>query len=116
MILISGQIEALNTRKDKTIKITIGTQEMNPNEFAELFSLNQQFAYIGIKPEPFINNEIEIIESLKTEYDELKSPAQRLRGILYRIFEQNPDGFKDFNSYYIHKMEKLCDHFKNQLV
>jgi hypothetical protein len=53
---------------------------------------------------------------LKTEYDELKSPAQRLRGILYRIFEQNPDGFKDFNSYYIHKMGKLCDHFKNQLV
>jgi len=116
MIMISGQIEALTTRKDKTIKITIGTQEMNPNEFAEVFSMNQQFCYIGIKPEPFTKDETETIESLKTDYDEIKSPAQRLRSILYRNFEQSPNGYKEFNSYYIAQMETLCNHFKGKLI
>lgn len=116
MIMISGQIETLTTRKDKTIKITIGTQEMNPNEFADIFRLNQQFCYIGIKPEPFTKDESATIDSLKTEFDEVKSPSQRLRSILYKNYEQENLGYKDFNSYYVGQMEILCNHFKSKIL
>jgi len=115
MILIAGQIESLATRKDKTIRLTIGTQELSPAEAAEVFQLNQQFCYIGLKPEPFTSNESDTIESLKTDYDSIKSPSQRLRAILYRNFEFNSEGYKDFNLYYIAKIDKICEHYKSKL-
>ena len=115
MILISGQIEALSTRKDKTIKIIFGSQELSPNEFTELFKLNQAFCYVGIKEEPFIKDEVSLLDNLRTDLDNLKTPSQRLRGILFRNFEQDNKGYKDFNSYYIAEMELISNHYKSKL-
>ena len=115
MIMIAGILEGLTTRKDKTIKLSFGTQELSPNEFAEVFKMNQQFCYIGLKPEPFSKIETDSIDSLKAEYDDMKSPSQRLRAILYRNYEQDNQGYKDFNTYYIGQMETICNHFKSKL-
>ena len=52
MILLPAQIESITTRKDKTVKITIGTQELTPADAAKIFYLNQQFCYMALKPEP----------------------------------------------------------------
>lgn len=116
MIKLSGQIESLSTRKDKTIKLSIGTQELTPSEAAEVFQLNQQFCYIGIKAEPFTAEETDIIDSLKTDFDNIKSPSQRLRAILYVNYQQNYEGFKDFNSYYLFIMDKISEHYKSKLI
>ena len=42
MILLPAQIESIASRKDKTVRITIGTQELTPAQAAELFQLNQK--------------------------------------------------------------------------
>lgn len=115
MIVLAGQIESIASRKDKTVKVSLGTQELTPNQAAELFSLNQQFCYLAIKNESFTNDEVIQIDNLKTELDSIKSPSQRLRNILYRNYEQDNQGYKDFNTYYIGSMEKICEHFKNKL-
>ena len=116
MILIAGQLENLTTRKDRTIKLSLGTNELTPNECADLFKLNQQFCYVAIKAEPFISNELEALESLKTDLDTQKTPSQRLRSILYVYYEQNNKGYKDFNTYYFAEMEKICEHYKTKLI
>lgn len=115
MILITGQVESIASRKDKTIKLTIGTQELSPKQASDVFLLNQEFCYFGIKIEPFHKLEEEIIDNLKTEYKESKSPSQRLRSILYKNFEQNPEGYTDFNNYYVSKMDLICNHYKSKL-
>ena len=115
MILITGIVEGMSTRKDKTIRLTIGTNELNPSQTSDLFQLSQQFCYLGIKAEPFQRDETDLIDSIKTDLDNLKTPSQRLRGILYRNFEQDCKGFQDFGSYYISEMDKICEHYKNKL-
>lgn len=115
MILIGGQIEGINSRKDKTIKLTIGTQELSPNQFGQIFELHQSFCYLGIKKEPFTKDESDALESLKADYANAKTPSQRLRGILYLNFQNDAEGYNDFNSYYLSKMESICEHFKSKL-
>ena len=115
MILISGIIEGLSTRKDKTCKLVVGTNELNPAQMSDLFNLNQQFCYLGMKKEPFTKDESDLIESLKTDLDTLKTPSQRLRGILYRNFEQDDKGYRDFNTYYLAEMDRICEHYKQKL-
>jgi isopentenyldiphosphate isomerase len=114
MIVLPAQIESIASRKDKTIRLTLGTQELSPNTSAQLFSMNQDFCYIAIKTESFLQNELNIIDDLKADMN-AKTPSQRLRNILYRNFEQNNEGYKDFNTFYISMMEKICEHYKNKL-
>lgn len=115
MIIIGSVIEGMTSRKDKTMKLTIGTQELSPDQAATIFGMNQQFCYVAIKKENFTAEETDMIESLKTELDSQKTPSQRLRGILYRNYEQHSEGYADFSTYYQAKMDKLCEHFKSKL-
>lgn len=115
MITIAGQIESISTRKDKTLKVTIGTQELSPSETGAVFNLNQDFCYFGIKQEPFTKDEEDTIDNLKTDYENLKTPSQRLRGILYVLYNQDNKGYKDFTTYYVAEMDRICEHFKSRL-
>jgi len=40
-VLIQAQIENVSTRNDGTIKLTLGTQELNKETFGELFEISQ---------------------------------------------------------------------------
>ena len=114
MILIGGQIESISTRKDKTIKITIGSQELTPNQSTDIFLLNQAFCYIGFKIEPFTQSEEVLIAGLKSEINQ-KTPSQRLRSILYKLYEQDNKGYKDFGTFYAVEMERIIEHYKTKL-
>lgn len=115
MILLAGQIESIATRKDKTLKVTIGTQELNPAQATDVFSLNQSFCYIGLKAEPFSKNESELLDSLKSDLEHQKTPSQRLRSVLYINYEQDNKGYKDFGTFYAAEMERIIEHFKTKL-
>lgn len=114
MIIIGGQIESIATRKDKTLKVTIGTQELNPNQASDVFQLNQNFCYIGLKVEPFTQSEEVLIGGLKSEVNQ-KTPSQRLRSIFYKLYEQDNKGYNDFGTFYAAEMEKLIEHYKNKI-
>ena len=114
MILLAGQIESIATRKDKTLKVTIGTQELNPAQASDVFSLNQQFCYIGMKIEPFTQSEEVLIAGLKSEINQ-KTPSQRLRSLLYVYYEQDNKGYKDFGTFYAAEMERIIEHFKTKI-
>jgi len=115
MLTIPAQIEAVNTRKDRTLKLTIGTQELSPAQTAELISMNQNLCYLVIKPEYFAQSELDKIEQLKTDFDNQKSYSQRLRAVLYLNWQQNNEGFTDFLNYYINFMDKIINNLKNNL-
>lgn len=114
--LITAQIESIRTLKDGTLKVNLECQEMPNGTEAKLLSLRGKVlkAYLsdeGILPD--VMNEIDKTEI--REEDAGKSPSQRLRGVFYRIWEQDnkPGIFEDF---YRGKMSRLIDHFKDQLI
>jgi hypothetical protein len=61
--------------------------------------------------------ELEDINNIKVEFDDGgKSPAWRLRAVLYRNWEQSAEGFDTFEMYYKSKMEKFINHLKGTLL
>ena len=116
MILISGILDTINSLKDKTVKLTFSLNELTPEKIGEVWSCLNQFVYLGIKIEPFKQEEENLIESLEADFeDKKKSPAQRLRGIFYRLWQQESEGYEDFGRYYEFKMNKVSEHFKAKL-
>ena len=115
-LILPGIIENITTRKDKSWKVTIGTNELTPEQRAKLTDLVQEFCYVALKKEPFKQKEEQVIEQLQSELDfSGKSPSQRLRGILYLNWKQDPQGFNDQNTHYLHHMDKICVHYKSKL-
>ena len=116
MIIIPAQIESIKSRKDKTTAIVIGTNEITPSVAGQLFNLQSSFVYCALKEEEFATNEKEILDELKADFEiERKSNGQRLRNVLYKLYEQDKEGFLTFAKYYDHKMEQLINHFKSKL-
>lgn len=116
-VLIPAIYEGSRDLKDRTKKLTFQTNEITPDQAANLQSMVQSFIYLAIKPEEFTKEQVSTINDLKSDYDDFgKNPSQRLRAVLYRLWEQSNEGYKDFNLYYQYKMEGFITHLKSKLL
>ena len=118
LLTIPCAIESVATRKDKTIRVVIGTQELSPAQMTELMS--QWIGGIGVmafKGEQFNYNDEEMLNAIKIDAAELggKTPSQRLRSSLFVLFEHNNEGHQDFNTYYASMMERFIDMVKKRI-
>ena len=116
MISLPVILEGVASRADKSWKLIFGTQEITPEEVANIASMQQNICYLAINPNPFTSKELEIIKNTKAELaDTGKSHSQRLRGVLYVAWEADPLGYENFHDYYIIQMDKIINHFKSKL-
>lgn len=113
-LLLDLYFQSLSTLADGSIKLSLTTQELQPEEVAQLFSLRRQTIKGALKKDNAFTEE-ELREIIETPVEKIngKTPSQRLRAVLYRIWEQNPS--EDFETYYGAKMEKVIDHYKTLL-
>lgn len=117
MIIIPAVYQGSRDLSDRTKKLTFGTNEVTPEQAAGLQMMVQSYVYLAIKEEPFTGEQQELISDLKNDIDAFgKSPAQRMRGVMYRIWEQKNEGYADFNLYYTFKMEQFINHLKTKLL
>lgn len=116
MKTIAVTIDSLRSRKDKTWSITLGTQELTPEDATEIMKLNGKLCFAGFKIDPFTQQEQDLIESLEGTPDlNAKSLSERLRNVLYVWWNQSPQGFKEFKDFYEHYMGKYIDNIKGKL-
>lgn len=114
-ILFDATLEGLSTRMDKTIKVTIGTQEMNSEQAAKLFGLRGNFCKVLISDSSIEQKEVEQVDTLPIKDESNgKSNSQRLRSILFILWQQS--GSKaTFDVFYNSKMNEIIEHFKSKL-
>lgn len=113
-IVLTGTIEQISTRLDGTIKLVWGTNEMDSTEASKLFELRGKFCKAlltdtGISPlEDKLLEETKIVDGKK-----VKTKSQRLRAVLFRVFELS--GEPDFDVFYNNQLEIIIEHFKKKL-
>lgn len=109
---IAGQIDNVNAKKDRTLSIKFGTQELSAEYSSYLLSLMGSVVWLGIS-ETVIEtlNVPDVVPDMKGE----KSPSQRLKAIIYKIWELKTDQKETFPRYYESYMFKLCESLKTKL-
>lgn len=113
-IMLPAYVENVTTRKDKTVKITIGTQEISPEKAGQLFNLMNSLSVMYISPKEIDDSEIEKVDKVNPDLGG-KTQSQRLRNVLFKLYEQDREGFSDFNNYYHNKTEAIITHFKGKI-
>lgn len=113
IIILPTIIDKISTLKDGSLKITVVTQELKPEEMAILFEYRNKQVYTAFKEAPINADELDIKETL-TEFKTDKTPSQRLRNTLYKYWEKYKPT-DDFDTYYKRKMNEIIEYIKEKL-
>ncbi len=114
-LLLAVQVEGIRTRKDKTLAVTLGTQEVSADLAGQLVGLQNNICAVYISSKEIINEEeINKVDQIDPEFGG-KTQSQRLRNVLYVLFEHDSEGFKSFDEFYKAKTEAMIQHFKSKL-
>jgi hypothetical protein len=113
-LLLPCYVENIATRKDKSVKISLVTQELTPEQAGEVFHLMNTLAVTYISPKEITNKEVEQVDKLDAELGG-KTQSQRIRNVLYKLFEQDSEGYKNFDQYYHAKTDQYIEHLKTKI-
>jgi hypothetical protein len=113
---IGAELTSYRSLADRTLRISFDTREISPEMMANVhYSLNK-VGFFAFSPDAFATQELDELDKLKVEFDDTgKPPSQRLRAVLFRLWQQSPEGYKASNDHYIAHMEKIINHYKNKL-
>lgn len=119
MKIIPAILESYRSLKDRTFKIVFETNELNADQIRYLHSCLQNIGYLAFRLSEFSKLDYELLDTLACDKESVeaigKTKSQQLRHVMYRLWEQKPDGYDDFNQYYDHNMNKLIGYIKKQL-
>jgi hypothetical protein len=113
MNAIPAIISKLSTMSDRGIRIQVDTQELTPEYGAMLFSLKDSFGYFTFTERPIEPDDVDIPD-IVPDFKNEKTPSQRMRGVLYRLWEQKGK-INTFEQFYREQMEVIIEHFKGKL-
>lgn len=116
LIPIPSFFASIRTLADGSLRASFDTQELRDEVANELFAKRRKSGFLI-----FLENAEKVdltdldIPEVAPEFKGEKTPSQRLRGVLYILWQQtgSEGNFQDF---YIGKMETITNQIKSRLV
>jgi hypothetical protein len=114
---IPAELFKVETKRNNSLRLTFDSQEnISPDATQRLFALRNKLGnlFFGVRQ---INEQdvLSIPDTGPIESDD-KRPSQRMRAVIFRIWEQNNHGYDDFNLFYLYYMDKLIEMLKEKLA
>lgn len=114
-LLLAAQVENVSTRRDGTLKLVFGCQELSQSRAGELLSMQNKVCAVYISQKESIpQSVIDMVDQTSVDMPG-KTKSQRQRSVLYRIWELQKEGHKTFESFYSFKMEEHINSLKSVL-
>ena len=103
-----AQIQSVQTLTDGSIKLSVVTQELRPEDLTQLFRLRGKLGWFLMKETEIKSEEIPTEEiTLEGRY---KTPSQELRSVLFIYWREKTDQSTDFDTvWYPSQMRKFKD-------
>lgn len=103
-------ITSIRAKSDMSLGLSMSTPELTNEEKVEVMKLQN-----NVLEAVFIPLDNPDVPDYKINTDlEHKTPSQRLRGVIYRMWELNSEG-KTFEEYYKEVMERVINKLKEKL-
>jgi len=115
-VIFEGGVNKVSTLADGSLSINIHTQELNDDSMTRIFALRKKPGMVLISSDSIDQEEIDIVEKFTIEHEvgKTKSSSQRLRNVLYRVWEQG-NQVTDFTIWYEAQMERIINKYKTTL-
>ena len=114
---LPSTISKVMTMAESTVRVQVDFQETTPEAMAEIFKLKGSLGWFFFHEKPITEIDTKDLPEIKLEGWE-KSPSQRLRNTLFRLWEARTDQGKTklpFETWYREQMEMLINQAKEKL-
>lgn len=115
-LLTAAVMTNYRRRKDRSLSLSFSTNEKTSHDVMTIDQMVDQYGYLYFRPEETVDqSEVEELDGLSTDlYDNPKTPSQRLRNTLYKVWETT--GKKgEFKEFYRVHMERMITHYKSKI-
>ena len=113
IIQFSAQIDGITSKKDKTLSVKLGTQELVAEETAKIFEHQGHQIWVAIAESSVKEEDLNIPETL-SDLDK-KTPSQRLRDRMAVYYKETNDSFEGFDDWYKKALEKIGQNYLDKL-
>jgi len=122
MLQAEATISKVTTMNDRSLRLQVDTQELDPETATAIFSYYNKFGMFAFSEGKIDPKKVKVPAYAKIESND-KTPSKRLRDVMFIIWNQfikplketNPEGYMIFDDFYRNKMEEIITHFKNKL-
>lgn len=113
-LIFPGIIEKIATRVDKTVCVTLGSQEITNDDAGRLFQMRGAYCKILLSDDNITTLEEEMMVATSVTGTKKKTQSARLRAVLFVMHEQS--GLQiSFDDFYNTEMSRIIDHYKTKL-
>ena len=113
--IFEGVISKVATLADGSLSLTIHTQELPEETMMRLFKLRKKPGMVLISSDSINKQEVEEVEKFTSDFEVGgKTQSQRLRAVLYRVWEQTEQTY-DFPIWYESQLERIINKYKATL-
>lgn len=96
-------------------RLSFDTQEnISGDAIARFTELKDKMSWMTVSHKVIEPQDILDLPDIKTPEPKEKTPAQRLRAVLYLLWKQHNEGFKTDTEHYNYYMEKMIEHVKSK--
>ena len=116
-LVLPVSVETIATRHDGSVKIVMGTYELNTQSAVKLFDLRKSEALMYLSSDNISQEELDALDGFKLEAEKTdgKTPSQRLRAVLYVYWKQHKQKDIDFDIFYLKYMNRTIERIKDKL-
>ena len=110
-------LEGFRSTQDGTLKLTLALNEQKPEDLAKVLGMLNKSVTLAISEQAVTEDFLKGLDEVKPEapVKEAKTASQRLRAVLYKVWETNTTTFDTANAHYEATMEQLINHYKGKI-
>lgn len=114
LIQFSAIVDGVTVKKDSTISLKLGLQELPPEDTAQIFHYGNKQIWVALAETSLTEADINIPEAL-TDIKGDKTKSQRQRDLLWVFWNKKQKGKIEWNTFYNQQMDKISDYIKEKL-
>tara|TARA_A100001201_G_C4055931_1_gene191135 strand:- start:412 stop:792 length:381 start_codon:yes stop_codon:yes gene_type:complete len=121
-IVFEGGIDSLRTLADRSVRVQLATPELPSDTVKRMYDLLKVPGYVLISANPMSQEMIEEVSKMhdNSEISQSisapKTPSQRLRAVLYKVWSTHHSDRISFREYYSDTMTEITNHYGNKLI
>ena len=113
-LILTGTVESISTRADKTLKVVIGTQELDNDSAGKLVSFRGSYTKILLSTDQISEDAKEaVINAPFKEVGKKYSRSQELRFALFKLHKASEDK-RTFDDFYDTLMANVIINYENE--
>ena len=110
-------LESFRSTQDGTLKITLALNECKPETSGKIISMLNKSVTVAISEQAITEDFLKGLDEIKPTVPVLptKTSSQRLRAVLFKVWQTTATGFDDQNLHYEAAMEQITNHYKAKI-